>query len=72
MKKYDWIEVNSSMIEKLAYDDDTRELLVGFKGNRQYYYVNVPKSLYEKLLCSTSKGKFLIENIKGTYGYGIL
>jgi hypothetical protein len=70
MKKYNWVDVVSSNVEKIAYDDETKELLVGFKGGSKYYYVNVPKKLYEELLDSSSKGKFLNEKIKGDYGYG--
>lgn len=70
MKKHNWTNINSSNIERVAYDEITKELLVDFKNGKEYYYINVPKLLYEDLLNSTSKGKFLNEKIKGDYGYG--
>ena len=70
MKKYNWVEVQSSNVEKVAYDDLAKELLVGFKGGVEYYYTNVPNSLYKELLESHSKGKYLNEKIKKDYGYG--
>ena len=34
-----------------------------------YKYEDVEKSVYESLLTSTSKGRFMNENIKGQYNY---
>jgi len=70
MKKYNWTDINSSNIKKVAYDENAKELLVGFKNGSEYYYINVPRPLYEDLLHSSSKGKFLNEKIKDDYGYG--
>lgn len=70
MKQYNWIDVYSSNIERIAYDEKQKELLVAFNKGIEYFYVNVPKKLYEEMLNSSSKGKYLNEKIKGSYGYG--
>lgn len=70
MKKYEWVEVVSSNIEKVAYDDAAKELLIGFTNKTEYYFVNVPKKLYEGLLDSASKGQYFNRYIKKDFGYG--
>lgn len=70
MREYEWVEVISSNINKIAYDKEHRELLVEFRGGNQYYYINVPEKIFEDMLLASSKGEFLYRNIKGQYGYG--
>jgi hypothetical protein len=60
-------EVNSSNINKVGYDDNN--LLVEYKSGVLYKYLNVPKKLYEELLNSESKGRFMNSNIKGNFEY---
>jgi hypothetical protein len=40
---------------------------VTFVSGIVYEYKAVPKKVYEKMKASTSKGKFLNENIKGKF-----
>lgn len=70
MKEYNWVSVYSSLIEKVAFDEELGELLVRFKNGREYYYVLFPKKLYEEFLDSSSKVNFFNEKIKEFYGYG--
>jgi hypothetical protein len=70
MKQYNWTDVHSSNIERVAYDEQQRELLVRFNKGIEYFYVNVPRDLYEGMLNAPSKGKYLNDKIKGSYGYG--
>jgi len=60
-------EVNSSNINKVGYDNN--DLLVEYKSGVLYKYLNVPKKLYEELLNSESKGRFMNSNIKGKFEY---
>lgn len=70
MKKYDWVDVNSSNINKIAYDESNTELLIEFTGGNQYYYTLVPKHLFEEFLNAPSKGEFFHRIIKKDYSYG--
>jgi hypothetical protein len=55
------IEVQSSNIHSIGYDDKKRELFVKFvgDGNRTYKYLKVPLVVWESMLRAPSKGKFL-------------
>ena len=57
----------SSVIHQFTYDELNRRLRVFFTTGKVYDYINVPKEVYDQLLNSFSKGKFLNEQIKGKY-----
>lgn len=66
MKNIQFTEVQSSNIISIGHDGTN--LYVNYKSGT-YKYENVDKSIYESLLTSDSKGKFMNENIKGKYSY---
>lgn len=66
MKDVQFVKVNSSNVQEVGYKDNT--LYIKYKSG-VYKYENVDKSLYENLLASESKGKFMNENIKGKFSY---
>lgn len=59
--------VVSSQISYIGYNNEDKELFVIFKNNSTYRYDGVPRKLYESLMMSTSKGKYLNEHIKNIY-----
>jgi hypothetical protein len=65
-KNIQFTEVKSSNIISIGHDGTN--LYVNYKSGT-YKYENVDKSVYESLLTSESKGKFMNENIKGKYNY---
>ena len=58
--------VQSSNIISVGHDGTN--LYVNYKSGT-YKYENVDKSVYESLISSESKGRFMNENIKGKYTY---
>ena len=68
MENIIFTSVESSNIESVGYDDTTSSMYVKYKSGT-YKYDGVEKSVFESLLTSTSKGKFMNENIKGQYNY---
>jgi hypothetical protein len=60
--------VQSSNIQSVGYDETTSTLFVKYTSGT-YKYDNVDKKVYDDLLTSTSKGRFMNENIKGQYTY---
>ena len=68
MENITFKSVESSNIESVGYDDTTSSMYVKYKSGT-YKYDGVEKSVFESLLTSTSKGKFMNENIKGQYNY---
>lgn len=61
--------VKSSNICSIGYEDFNRILYVKFLDNSIYAYYKVPKDLFEQMLKSSSKGKFLHNCIKGRFSY---
>ena len=66
MKNITFTPVQSSNIISVGHDGTN--LYVNYKSGT-YRYDNVDKSVYESLLSSESKGRFMNENIKGKYTY---
>lgn len=66
MTNIQFTEVQSSNIISVGHDGTN--LYVNYKSGT-YKYENVDKSVYESLLTSESKGRFMNENIKGRYTY---
>lgn len=68
MKNITFTPVESSNIISVGYDETTSSLYVNYPSGI-YKYDDVEKSVYESLLTSPSKGRFMNENIKGQYNY---
>jgi hypothetical protein len=66
MKNIQFTQVQSSNIISIGHDGTN--LYVNYKSGT-YKYENVDKSVYESLISSDSKGRFMNENIKGKYSY---
>ena len=66
MTNIQFTEVKSSNIISVGHDGTN--LYVNYKSGT-YKYENVDRSIFESLLTSDSKGKFMNENIKGRYNY---
>lgn len=63
------IEVESSMIQAVGYDEKLKELEVVFNSGNVYRYTQVPKNEYEGLLKSDSKGQYMRANVIDVYLY---
>lgn len=63
------INVNSSNIASVGYDNIQRLLEIEFHGNDIYQYLNVPQNIYENLMAASSHGKYFDQNIKNVYQY---
>ena len=61
--------VDSSNVEAIGYDPDTRELYVQFIKSGNYVYVDVEEWVFDEFLQAESKGQYLNQNIKGVYNY---
>ena len=64
------VKVESSNIAAIGYDTKFGNLIVEYKSGARYQYKNVPYELYENLLKTESKGRFVNENVKGKFEYG--
>lgn len=64
-----WINVSSTNLSRVRYDDSKNILEIEFQGGRVYQFFDVPKQVFEDLLNAESNGKFFHEQIKGHYRY---
>lgn len=60
----EFIKVDSSQLEAVAYDAENKVLQVEFKGGSVYEYENVEPSIHEGLMKAESIGRFFNQNIK--------
>lgn len=67
MSQLTWTTITSSNIKSIAYDEAS--LYVEFKSDTVYEYTDVPQSVYDSLIESESKGKFLTTHIKNKFKY---
>lgn len=65
----DMINVDSSNIATVGYDEDSSTLQVEFHNGGIYQYFDVPEHLFVQLRDAESPGGFLAANIKGSYRY---
>ena len=63
------VEVISSNIKAIGFDELKNELTVEFNSGSKYTYSSVPLSIYETFLEAESKGKFFHRNIRNVYSY---
>jgi len=61
--------VLSSNLLGVAYDEDTHELSVQFKGGSTYKYKDVPPEEYGALMDAPSPGGYFNDFIKNSYKY---
>lgn len=65
------IEVTSSNIHKIGYDEETSKLGIVFNNdtNQVYEYDNVPKNVYEQLINAESIGHEFHVIVKDLYNF---
>jgi len=56
--------LSSTVIERVAYDDEARALSIWFRETGRYVYSDVPKAIYEGLRSAPSAGRFFNACIK--------
>lgn len=62
------MEVASSSIARIGYDEAQLELYVEFKRGDTYVYAPVPPHVHLELMGSASKGNFVNLQVKPRYG----
>lgn len=55
--------VASSRITEMGYDADTATVYVRFTNGSSWRYMNVPPEVWEQFVASSSKGRFIKENL---------
>lgn len=64
---------NSSQIDSVGYDPESKSLFVIFKPKMiEYKYSDVPEEVYKGLLAAESAGKYLNSEVKGKYNFNVV
>jgi len=63
------LTVDSSAISEVAYYPSVERLIVLFKSNASYEYINVPNHVMNGLREAPSKGKFLNKYVLAQYRF---
>ena len=61
------IPLDSSNVKSAGYDDESKVLVVEFKGGARYQYDGVGRGEYEALVLSASPGGYIAKAIKPKY-----
>ena len=61
--------VLSSVIRKVAYDEDAQRLYVTFVNRQTYCYSGVAPATLAELIAARSKGEFFNLAIRGNYAF---
>ncbi len=56
--------LSSSVIARVAYDEEAETLSIWFRETGRYLYRGVPRAIYEALKQAPSAGRFFNEHIK--------
>lgn len=65
------INLTSSAIAQVAYDDRRHLLQVAFRDGSQYLYLDVPPAVYHGLLSAQSQGAYFNKTIRSAYACSI-
>ena len=66
------MEVDSTAIHEIDYDEERRKLLVRFQSGERYVYVGVPGEVHRSFVEADSKGRFFQAEIRDRYPYNKL
>jgi hypothetical protein len=61
------VQVQSTVIASVGYDETTRMLDIEFHSGAVWRYLDVPPEIHRALLDADSKGRFYNANIKGRF-----
>lgn len=67
----DFIKVDSSLVQAVAYKAETKTLIVEHRNRLFYEFYNVPPPVFLNFLLSESKGKYMMKHIWECYDYAI-
>jgi KTSC domain len=63
----DWITVDSSVFEAVAYLGEERLLYLKFHGGRVWQYLDFPAHQYDEFLASESLGRYFGKHTRGKF-----
>ena len=65
----EYIDVSSSNIRAVGYDEANSSMHVKFNSGSLYEYRNIPYYIYEGMLSATSVGRYFHSHVKNSFTY---
>jgi len=62
-------DFTSALVSKATYTPTLQTLVVTFNNGQDYVYHGVTEETFSEWQSADSKGKFFLQNIKGTYEF---
>ena len=62
-------DVESSTVNRVGFQHNTKDLFVEYKSGSTYVYAEVPQTVFVNLTNADSVGHYLNDKIKGTYEF---
>jgi hypothetical protein len=59
--------LQSSLIDRIVFDDEAETLTISFRNARRYIYQGVPRAIYDALAQASSAGRYFNDCIKGRF-----
>jgi len=66
------MDVESTAIDQIDYDEERTKLLVRFQSGERYVYVGVPGEVHRSFVEADSKGRFFQAQIRDRYPFNRL
>jgi lysyl-tRNA synthetase class 2 len=66
------MDVDSTAISEIDYDEQRTKLLVRFQSGERYVYVGVPGEVHRSFVEADSKGRFFQSQIRDRYPFNRL
>lgn len=63
------VEVASSSIAAIGYDERRRTLEIAFRTGARYRYQEVPKAIHAEFMRADSKGRYFAKRIRGKFKF---
>lgn len=63
------LRLESTSLDRVDYDPDSKVLLVVFRDRSSYRYFGVPDAVFESLREAPSKGAYFNHAIRGAYSF---
>jgi hypothetical protein len=61
-----------SLLAAARYESKARRLALKFRKGSIYYYLDVPRTVYDSLLAAPSPGAFFVQSIRDEYRFVVV
>ncbi len=67
-----WAALDSSLLAAARYESKARRLALKFRKGSIYYYLDVPRTVYDSLLAAPPPGAFFVQSIRDEFRFVVV